>query len=144
MGRRHTPRRHFRGCRMLPYMDDFMFFASSRTHDYGVRDRITSLLGKLDLSRHPDKGQWEPPVETVYMHVDSSSYGWGEVLNETTEECGFCYDGDRELHITYKELKAVLYAVLRTPSSRSCELWFILGTNDISIRARYLKITANI
>eukprot|EP00873_Tetraselmis_striata_P016125 jgi/Tetstr1/436389/TSEL_025221.t1 len=44
-----TSRRHFRGCRMLIYMDDFMFFASSRAHAYAVRYRITSLLGKLGL-----------------------------------------------------------------------------------------------
>eukprot|EP00873_Tetraselmis_striata_P038408 jgi/Tetstr1/458672/TSEL_045062.t1 len=43
-------------------------------------------------------------VETAYMHVDSSGYGWGAVLNETTEARGFWYDGDLELHITYKEL----------------------------------------
>eukprot|EP00873_Tetraselmis_striata_P011479 jgi/Tetstr1/431743/TSEL_002232.t1 len=51
---------HFRGCRMLPYMDDFTFVASSRAQAYVVRDRLTSLLGRLGLSRHPDKGQWEP------------------------------------------------------------------------------------
>eukprot|EP00873_Tetraselmis_striata_P019085 jgi/Tetstr1/439349/TSEL_027787.t1 len=51
------------------------------------------------------------PVETAYMHVDSSGYGWGAVLKETTEARGFWYDGNRELHITYKELKAVRYAV---------------------------------
>eukprot|EP00873_Tetraselmis_striata_P020173 jgi/Tetstr1/440437/TSEL_028770.t1 len=32
MGRRQALHSHFRGCRMLPYcMDDFMFFATSRT-----------------------------------------------------------------------------------------------------------------
>eukprot|EP00873_Tetraselmis_striata_P016988 jgi/Tetstr1/437252/TSEL_025982.t1 len=155
---------------------------SRRAQAYTMRDRrLTSLLGRLGLNRHPDKGQWEPvqrlkhlgraqflllaiksarfylrelhdvlrtkdswsgrikmtrqlrrdlewwvavpnhsngrssiykPVETAYMHVDSSGYGWGAVLNETTEARGFMYDGDRELHITYKELKAVRYAVL--------------------------------
>eukprot|EP00873_Tetraselmis_striata_P022075 jgi/Tetstr1/442339/TSEL_030479.t1 len=115
------------------------------------------------------------PVETAYMHVDSSGYGWGAVLNETTEARGFWYDGGRELHITYKELKAVRYAVLTFLSemrgrhaflhednmggvhvlanltSRSPllmtelrKLWFILDSNDISIRARYIKTTANI
>eukprot|EP00873_Tetraselmis_striata_P015600 jgi/Tetstr1/435864/TSEL_024752.t1 len=55
------------------------------------------------------------PVETAYMHVDSSGYGWGAVLNETTEAC---------------ELR---------------KLRFILDPpNDISIRARYIKTTANI
>eukprot|EP00873_Tetraselmis_striata_P017040 jgi/Tetstr1/437304/TSEL_002788.t1 len=158
-------RSHFRGCRMLPYMDDFI--ASNRAQPYAVRDRLTSLLGRLGLSRHPDKGQWErvqrpehlglefdspselasmtrraqflfvaikpgrfylralhdvlrtknscsgrvkmthqlrrdlewwvavpshsnghsiqKPVETVCIHVYKSGYGWGAVLNETTE-----------------------------------------------------------
>eukprot|EP00873_Tetraselmis_striata_P021888 jgi/Tetstr1/442152/TSEL_030304.t1 len=55
------------------------------------------------------------PVETAYMHVDSSGYGWGAVLSETTGTgaSGFWYDGTREMHITYnKEFKAVRYAVL--------------------------------
>eukprot|EP00873_Tetraselmis_striata_P017522 jgi/Tetstr1/437786/TSEL_026440.t1 len=30
MGQRHALRSHFLGCRVLPYMDDFRFFASSR------------------------------------------------------------------------------------------------------------------
>eukprot|EP00873_Tetraselmis_striata_P022337 jgi/Tetstr1/442601/TSEL_030697.t1 len=50
----------------------------------------------------------------------------------TTEARGFLYDGDYDMHIAYKELK------LR-------KLWFImLDTKDISIRARYIKTTANI
>eukprot|EP00873_Tetraselmis_striata_P005697 jgi/Tetstr1/425961/TSEL_016311.t1 len=56
MGRRQAMRSHFRGCRMLPYMDAFLFFASSRAQAYAVRDCLTSLLGRLGLSRHPDKG----------------------------------------------------------------------------------------
>eukprot|EP00873_Tetraselmis_striata_P009239 jgi/Tetstr1/429503/TSEL_019408.t1 len=109
------------------------------------------------------------------MHVDSSGYGWGAVLNETTEGRGFWYDCDHELHITYKKLKAVRHAVLTFLSelrgqqvllyednmgvvhtlanltSRSPlrmtelrKLWFILDSNNISIRARYIKTTANI
>eukprot|EP00873_Tetraselmis_striata_P004880 jgi/Tetstr1/425144/TSEL_015606.t1 len=60
-------------------------------------------------------------AETVYMHVDSSGYGGGAVLSddETTETRGFWYRGDREL----------------------CNLWFILDTNDTSIRTRYIKTT---
>eukprot|EP00873_Tetraselmis_striata_P044139 jgi/Tetstr1/464403/TSEL_009196.t1 len=51
-------------------------------------------------------------VDTVYMHVDSSGYGWGAVLNETTEARGFKYDGDRELHITYKAVRYTVLTVL--------------------------------
>eukprot|EP00873_Tetraselmis_striata_P040516 jgi/Tetstr1/460780/TSEL_005964.t1 len=51
------------------------------------------------------------PVETGYLHVDSSSYGWGAVLNEHHEARGFWYDDDRNAHITLKELKAVRLAI---------------------------------
>eukprot|EP00873_Tetraselmis_striata_P014119 jgi/Tetstr1/434383/TSEL_023484.t1 len=51
------------------------------------------------------------PVETGYLHVDSSSYGWGAVLNEHREPRGFWYDDDRNAHFTMKELNAVRLAV---------------------------------
>eukprot|EP00873_Tetraselmis_striata_P006875 jgi/Tetstr1/427139/TSEL_017328.t1 len=51
------------------------------------------------------------PVETGYLHVDSSSYGSGAVLNEHHEARGFWYDDDRNAHITLKELKAVRLAI---------------------------------
>eukprot|EP00873_Tetraselmis_striata_P002466 jgi/Tetstr1/422730/TSEL_013527.t1 len=58
-------------------------------------------------SRHKNSGRSIcTPGETVYMHVDSSGYGWGAVLNEITKARGFSYNGNLELHITYKELKA--------------------------------------
>eukprot|EP00873_Tetraselmis_striata_P005087 jgi/Tetstr1/425351/TSEL_015800.t1 len=87
----------------------------------------------------------------------------------------FMDDDDRELRITYKELKDVRYAALTflselrgrpvllhednkevvyilanlpSPSpllmTELRNTWYILGTNDISIRARYIKRTANI
>ena len=51
------------------------------------------------------------PVETAALHVDSSSYGWGGVLNESQEARGFWYQNDRDEHITFKELKAVRLVV---------------------------------
>ena len=51
------------------------------------------------------------PVETAYMHCDSSSFGWGAVLNNSVEARGFWYGPDRQHHITWKELKAVRCAV---------------------------------
>eukprot|EP00873_Tetraselmis_striata_P016512 jgi/Tetstr1/436776/TSEL_025556.t1 len=77
-----------------------------------------------ELARFLASGAWEEghysrngrsiykPVETAYMHVDMSGYGWGAVINETTEARGFQYYRDRELHNTYKELKTVRYSVL--------------------------------
>eukprot|EP00873_Tetraselmis_striata_P020642 jgi/Tetstr1/440906/TSEL_029177.t1 len=284
MGRRQALRIHFRGRCMLPYMDDFMFFASSRTQAYAVHDRLTSLLG-----RQPDKGQWKLVQRLEYpgMEIDSRRSGtiraparkldplaatalglirrakrdmrwllvrevasqggraqflflainpagfylrelhdvlrandsWSGLVKITrqlrrdlewwlavqpqqqplylqtrgdglhacrqlrprvgrrhpqrdTEARGLWYDCNRKLHITYKELKAVRYAVLTFVRGRSVllhednmvvvyvfanltsrspmlmmelrQLWFILDSNDISIRARTIKTTSNI
>eukprot|EP00873_Tetraselmis_striata_P028826 jgi/Tetstr1/449090/TSEL_036302.t1 len=190
--------RHFLGCRVLPYMDDFRFFASRRAQGYVRRDRLTPFwddcvsadtptrAGLVERARQDD-AWWVAvpnhnngrsiymPVETAYMHVDNSGYGWGAIFIETIEARGFWYDCDCELHITCKELKAVRYAmltflselrgrhvllhednmevvhVLANLTSRSSlpmtevrKLRFILDSNDISIRARYLKTTASI
>jgi hypothetical protein len=50
----------WRGVRLLPYMDDFMFMASSYVTSLLLRDRIETLLHQLGLQRNPDKGLWEP------------------------------------------------------------------------------------
>eukprot|EP00873_Tetraselmis_striata_P035703 jgi/Tetstr1/455967/TSEL_042748.t1 len=87
-------------------------------------------------------------VETAYVHLDSSGYGYGAVLNENTEARGFWHDNcDRDMHITYKEHKAaVRYAVLTFLSElrELRKLWLILDSNDISIRPRYIKTAANV
>ena len=46
------------------------------------------------------------------MHCDSSSFGWGAVLNEKFEARGYWFGDDIANHITWKELKAVRLAVL--------------------------------
>eukprot|EP00873_Tetraselmis_striata_P037030 jgi/Tetstr1/457294/TSEL_043899.t1 len=51
------------------------------------------------------------PVETAYLHTDSSGYGWGGVLNGRLEARGFWSSADERQHITWKELKAVRLAV---------------------------------
>lgn len=114
-------------------------------------------------------------VETAYLHVDSSDYGWGAVLNDMKTARGFWYDTDRASHITFKELKAVrlaiesflpyvagravllhednqaVVAVLTHFTTRSPQmmvelrkLWYLLDTNDINIRPRYIRSAANI
>eukprot|EP00873_Tetraselmis_striata_P044598 jgi/Tetstr1/464862/TSEL_009600.t1 len=55
------------------------------------------------------------PVETAYMHCDSSGYGWGAVLNGMLEARGFWGAADERQHITWKELKAVRLAVESFP-----------------------------
>lgn len=50
-------------------------------------------------------------VETAYLHVDSSDFGWGAVLNNHLTARGFWASPVREAHITLKELQAVRHAV---------------------------------
>jgi hypothetical protein len=225
--RRNLRGTRWRGLRVLPFVDDFLFVTSSHSEALTARDVVDSLLTRLGLARNPKKGMWEPaqvivhlgmeidlargvfrapaeklksirdlarailgiagrnqrwipakmlaslagkaqflylaipaarfylrelhnvlstkecwgarvkltnqlrrdllwwrdvpeqqnsrlifkPFETAYMHVDSSGYGWGAVLNDLKTARGFWYDEDRDQHITFKELKAVRYAI---------------------------------
>eukprot|EP00873_Tetraselmis_striata_P006616 jgi/Tetstr1/426880/TSEL_017093.t1 len=115
------------------------------------------------------------PVETAYMHCDSSGYGWGAVLNGRHEARGFWGAADERQHITWKELKAVRLAmesflphlagrrvlldednqavcsVLAGLTSRSPammaelrKLWYLLDSNGVHIRARYIRSAANV
>eukprot|EP00873_Tetraselmis_striata_P009405 jgi/Tetstr1/429669/TSEL_019566.t1 len=62
----------------------------------------------------PSKSNGKPihrPVETAYLHTDSSGYGWGGVLNGRLEARGFWSSADERQHITWKQLKAVQLAV---------------------------------
>jgi hypothetical protein len=53
------------------------------------------------------------PVETAYLHADSSDYGWGVVLNDDPnyQPRVFLSATDRLQHITWKELRAVRHSV---------------------------------
>jgi hypothetical protein len=51
------------------------------------------------------------PIETAYLHCDSSGCGWEAVVNELLEARGFWSGTDHHQHITWKELKAVRLAV---------------------------------
>eukprot|EP00873_Tetraselmis_striata_P004168 jgi/Tetstr1/424432/TSEL_001453.t1 len=218
-------RGRWRGARILPYVDDFLMFASSEPEALELRHRVADLLDSLGLLRNPAKGLWEPvqygqhlgvdidtatgyyyapvdklqrlarqakhllqraardarwlpvrelqslvgraqylflaipaarfylwelhdvvgskwggrvrmthqlrrnlqwwtavpthangrpihrPVETAYMHCDSSGYGWGAVLNVMLESRGFLGAADERQHITWKEVKAARLAV---------------------------------
>eukprot|EP00873_Tetraselmis_striata_P033139 jgi/Tetstr1/453403/TSEL_040385.t1 len=63
-------------------------------------------------AQHNGRSMYKP-VETAYLHADSSSYGWGAVLNNNSayQARGFWYEDDRSHHITWKELRAVRHAV---------------------------------
>eukprot|EP00873_Tetraselmis_striata_P044127 jgi/Tetstr1/464391/TSEL_009184.t1 len=87
-----------------------------------VLGRCSSPSGKVVLTRQlirdlewwrdvPTRHNGAPimrPVETAYLHTDSSQYGWVVVLCETMEARGYWYEEDRRRHILYKELKALL------------------------------------
>eukprot|EP00873_Tetraselmis_striata_P044241 jgi/Tetstr1/464505/TSEL_009263.t1 len=83
---------------------------------WGGRVRMTHQL-RRDLqwwTAVPTQANGRPihcPVETAYMHCDSSGYGWGAVLNGRLEARGFWGAADERQHITWKELKAVRLAV---------------------------------
>eukprot|EP00873_Tetraselmis_striata_P033083 jgi/Tetstr1/453347/TSEL_040338.t1 len=83
---------------------------------WGGRVRMTHQL-RRDLqwwTAVPTQANGRPihcPVETAYMHCDSSGYGWGAVLNGRLEARGFWGAADERQHITWKELKAIRLAV---------------------------------
>jgi hypothetical protein len=62
----------------------------------------------------PEKHNGAPifkPIESSYLHCDSSGFGWGAVLNDCIEARGFWTGPDKLQHITFKELKAVRCAI---------------------------------
>eukprot|EP00873_Tetraselmis_striata_P027757 jgi/Tetstr1/448021/TSEL_035322.t1 len=83
---------------------------------WGGHVRMTPQL-RRDLqwwTSVPSQSNGKPvhrPVETAYLHTDSSSYGWRGVLNGRLEARGFWSSADERQHITWKELKAVRLAV---------------------------------
>jgi hypothetical protein len=50
----------WRGTRLLPYMDDFLFLADSYNAALLLRQRVDALLEQLGLQRSPIKGVWTP------------------------------------------------------------------------------------
>jgi hypothetical protein len=58
--RRYLRNSRWRGARLLPYMDDFLFFADDRDAALQLRDRVACLLDRLGLGRNPKKGHWGP------------------------------------------------------------------------------------
>ena len=61
-----------RAVRLLPYVDDFLFLASSLAAALLLRARVESLLTSLCLQRNPKKGEWEPTQSLTHlgMRVD--------------------------------------------------------------------------
>eukprot|EP00873_Tetraselmis_striata_P042135 jgi/Tetstr1/462399/TSEL_007405.t1 len=60
------------------------------------------------------------PVETAYMHVDSSGYGWGAVLNETAR---FSTTADIRANRLSREIDYVEWAFNRRHFNHLDNIW---------------------
>eukprot|EP00873_Tetraselmis_striata_P001518 jgi/Tetstr1/421782/TSEL_012685.t1 len=61
----------WRGARILPYVDDFLLFASSEPEARELRHRVADLLDSLGLLRNPaNKWLWEPVQYGQHLGVD--------------------------------------------------------------------------
>jgi hypothetical protein len=114
-------------------------------------------------------------ADQAVLHCDSSTFGWGGVLNGRYPTRGLWTPAQAGLHITEKELRAVrltveaflphlrgrrvlLYednqavvAVLSRLTSGSPrlmaelrKLWWLLDSNEVEIRPRYIRSAANV
>jgi hypothetical protein len=66
-------RKRLRGARVLPYVDDFLFLASSEDEALQVRHRLDTPLDRLGLLRHPTKGVWEPTRFGHHLGININS-----------------------------------------------------------------------
>jgi hypothetical protein len=61
----------------LPYVDDFLLFASTEEEALTLRQRLAKLLDRLGLLRHPTKAFWTPSQVRRHLRIDidkGSSY----------------------------------------------------------------------
>eukprot|EP00873_Tetraselmis_striata_P006969 jgi/Tetstr1/427233/TSEL_017420.t1 len=103
---------------------------------WGGRIKMTSQL-RRDLewwthvhAQHNGRSMYKL-VEAAYLHADSTSHGWGAILNNNIayQARGFWYEDDRTHHITWKSF---------------ARLWHLLDIHDISIMPRYIQSAANV
>jgi hypothetical protein len=63
--------RHTRwSAKILPYVNDFLFFASTPKLALALRERVHRLLTGLGLLYHPTKGFGEPTQTRHHMGID--------------------------------------------------------------------------
>jgi hypothetical protein len=72
-------RTQWRGAQILPYVDNFLLFASTKEEALTLRYRLAKLLDRLGVLRHLTKGFWTPRksdttwVSTSTQHQDTST-----------------------------------------------------------------------
>lgn len=87
-----------------------------------------------------NKAIWEPrPLSTI--HTDASDTGWGAVLQNIVPAQGFFRGGQQALHITAKELTAVLSALERFQDQLKGQPVRII-TDNMAVRAVINKGTS--
>jgi hypothetical protein len=58
---------------VLPYVDDFVFFASSEKEAMQVRDHLGKLFNPVGILRHPTKSFWEPTLFGHHLDINIDS-----------------------------------------------------------------------
>jgi hypothetical protein len=79
-------RARWRGARILPYVYDFLLFASTKEEALTLRHRLAQLLYRLGLLHHPTKGFWAPAQVGYHLGIDidtSSGYFYAPELKLT-------------------------------------------------------------
>lgn len=59
-----------RGMRVLSYVDDFLALARTRAEALACRAQVTRVIDMLGLTRHPEKGYWEPTQRLEHLGLD--------------------------------------------------------------------------
>lgn len=65
-----TPGPRTYGMRVLPYVDDFLALARTRREALLCRARAAQVMQTLGVTRHPEKGSWEPTQRLEHLGLD--------------------------------------------------------------------------
>ena len=68
--RRNLRGTRWRGLRVLPFVDDFLFVTSSHSEALTARNVVDSLLTRSGLARNPKKGMTEPAQVIVHLGME--------------------------------------------------------------------------